>query len=50
MTFFQSLRDAFVFLAEAVYRIFSPHDDLYPATGLQPFSGDPYVKRRFDAW
>lgn len=27
-------------LAEAALRIFSPHDDNYPATGVQPFSGD----------
>lgn len=49
MTFFKSLSNAFTFLAEAVYRIFSPHDDMYPATGLQPYSGEPY-SRRFDAW
>lgn len=45
MTFFQSLSNAFTFLAEAVYRIFSPHDDAYPATGMQPFLGRPYPKR-----
>ncbi len=31
-------------LAEAVLRIFSPSDDDYPATGIQPFSGDPARK------
>lgn len=27
-------------LAEAALQIFSPHDDNYPATGVQPFSGE----------
>ena len=45
MGFFQSLNAAFNYLAEAVYRIFSPHDDAYPATGMQPFLGRPYSKR-----
>lgn len=31
-------------LAEAVLRIFSPSDDNYPATGVQPFSGEPNPK------
>ena len=43
MRFFQSIRDAFIFLAEAAYRIFSPHDDSYPETGVQPYSG--YIAR-----
>ncbi len=30
----------FVALAEAALRLFSPHDDDYPATGAQPFSGE----------
>ncbi|MEL6489885.1 MAG: nicotinate phosphoribosyltransferase [Cyanobacteria bacterium J06634_6] len=45
MTFSKMLSDAFTFLAEAVYRIFSPHDDAYPATGVQPYSGYVYSKR-----
>ena len=48
MKLFNQIKDAFVFLAEAVYRIFSPHDDMYPETGVQPFSGVPYSKR--DDW
>ena len=28
-------------LAEAVLQVFSPHNDNYPATGMQPYSGDP---------
>lgn len=31
-------------LAEAVHVIFGPHHDDYPATGMQPFSGDPNPK------
>ena len=45
MTLLQKINIAFVYIAEAAYRIFSPHDDAYPATGMQPFSGTPYSKR-----
>ncbi|MDB9306131.1 MULTISPECIES: hypothetical protein [Cyanophyceae] len=33
------------YISEAVSRIFSPRDDDYPATGVQPFEGDPADKR-----
>ncbi|NES21936.1 MAG: hypothetical protein F6K41_24175 [Symploca sp. SIO3E6] len=36
------------YISEAVVRIFGPNDDAYPATGLQPFSDDPYKPRRAD--
>ncbi|MGC1310205.1 MAG: hypothetical protein WA885_23495 [Phormidesmis sp.] len=49
MTFFQMLNNAFVYLAEGIYRIFSPHDDAYPATGMQAYSGDIYSKQ-VDLW
>ncbi len=45
MTLFQRLSSAVIYLAEAAYRIFSPHDDAYPATGEQPYSGDAYSER-----
>jgi len=45
MTLFKTIGDAFNFLAEAAYRIFSPHDDSYPATGIQPYSGYVYSKK-----
>ena len=45
MTLLQKINVAFVYIAEAAYRIFSPHDDAYPATGVQPYSGMPYSKR-----
>ncbi|MGD1895956.1 MAG: Nif11-like leader peptide family natural product precursor [Phormidesmis sp.] len=35
----------FGMLAEAALATFSPHDDNYPATGTQPYSGEP-AKRR----
>lgn len=35
----------FGMLAEAALEIFSPHKDDYPASGVQPFSGDPSRKR-----
>jgi hypothetical protein len=49
MTFFQRLNSVLVYLAEGFYRIFSPHDDAYPATGVQPYSGVPYSKK-VDNW
>lgn len=30
------------FISEAVARIFGPNEDSYPATGVQPFAGEPY--------
>ncbi|MEA5582209.1 hypothetical protein VB620_12765 [Nodularia harveyana UHCC-0300] len=33
------------YISEAVNRIFSPRDDEYPATGVQPFEGDPAEKK-----
>lgn len=29
------------YILSAVTRIFKPNDDKYPATGMQPFEGDP---------
>lgn len=29
------------YISSAAMRIFSPGDDNYPATGVQPFGGDP---------
>jgi hypothetical protein len=33
--------DGMTFLGGAVSRIFGLTDDQYPATGVQPYSGDP---------
>ncbi|MEM9809000.1 MAG: hypothetical protein AAF959_27410 [Cyanobacteria bacterium P01_D01_bin.56] len=36
------LKDGFNYLFEAMARIFGPDKDAYPATGVQPYEGDPY--------
>lgn len=40
----QSITDGvaqvFTYISGAASRIFSPRDDNYPATGVQPFEGD----------
>ncbi|HEY9881299.1 MAG TPA: hypothetical protein V6D29_22780 [Leptolyngbyaceae cyanobacterium] len=33
------------YFSEAVARIFGPDRDSYPATGLQPFEGEPFSRR-----
>ncbi|MEC4891735.1 MAG: hypothetical protein SAL07_00235 [Oscillatoria sp. PMC 1051.18] len=38
------------YISEAVARIFGPNDDRYPATGVQPFSGDPVQKKQESDW
>jgi len=37
----KAIQETAQFLLEAVISIFSPTDDNYPATGLQPFTGEP---------
>jgi len=39
-------REATEYIAGAMTRIFGPTDDQYPATGVQPFSGEPAHRRR----
>lgn len=36
----RSLQQLFEDISKAAGRIFSPNDDDYPETGVQPFSGD----------
>jgi len=39
------------YLWEGVSRIFSPSDDRYPSTGVQPFEGEPADdKKRRHEW
>jgi hypothetical protein len=38
------------YLYEAFARIFSPNDDTYPETGVQPYQGEPYKKRHGSDW
>lgn len=44
MTLAQSWERFTQYISEAVGRIFSPNDDRYPETGIQPFEGEPYRK------
>ncbi|MHC5745936.1 MAG: hypothetical protein ACYTXT_29400 [Nostoc sp.] len=34
------------YVVQAVTRIFAPTDDQYPATGVQPFTGDSADKKK----
>lgn len=38
------------YISEAVMRIFSPNDDAYPNSGVQPFTGEVYQRRTADTW
>lgn len=48
MKVMQWFRNATQYLMEAASRLFSPTDDFYPATGMQPFDGDPYDGSAWD--
>jgi hypothetical protein len=37
------------YLSEAILRIFSPNQDVYPLIGTQSFAGDPY-KESSNSW
>jgi hypothetical protein len=41
MNIYQKVNETFRYLIEAAGRIFSPTDDDYPETGVQPFEGEP---------
>jgi hypothetical protein len=43
--FMSSLKRLLGYMATPMARIFGPRDDDYPATGVQPFEGDPGDKR-----
>ncbi len=38
------------YISEAVARIFSPTDDEYPNTGVQPFEGEAYKEKPGADW
>jgi len=42
MKVFDLVVNAIQYVSEGVSRIFSPRDDHYPETGVQPFDGDPF--------
>ncbi len=49
MSIYKLLASMTQYISEAVVRIFSPTDDAYHVTGVQPFSGTPFHKnKRFD--
>lgn len=33
------------YFVDPIARIFGPSDDNYPATGVQPFDGEPFAQR-----
>ena len=37
----KKLTDMVEYVSDAIARIFTPHKDDFPATGAQPFKGDP---------
>ncbi|NJM71763.1 MAG: hypothetical protein HC862_17055 [Scytonema sp. RU_4_4] len=48
---FIALQQVFQYIVKPVTRIFSPTDDQYPTTGVQPFTGEPSDnKRHDDSW
>lgn len=42
MKFATAFDRLFQYFSEAISRIFGPSDDAYPATGVQPFEGEPF--------
>lgn len=42
MNIFSFFSNTLKYLSEGVSRLFSPSDDQYPKTGVQPFDGEPY--------
>ena len=44
------LSDITKYITEAFARIFGPNDDKYPATGVQPFEGEPYQEKSGADW
>ena len=48
MNLSKSLTNAIRFVSEAAIRLFSPTDDNYPNTGVQPFEGTPPKGSKWD--
>lgn len=42
----ESIRNTLLYLWNGIKRIFSPSDDNYPPTGVQPFKGEPYDENK----
>ena len=43
---FKALLQVIRYVSAAVLRIFSPSDEQYPATGVQPFEGAPAERKK----
>lgn len=43
---FKALLQIIGYVSAAVLRIFSPAGDRYPATGVQPFEGEPADRKK----
>lgn len=50
MSIYRILDSMTRYISEAVTRIFGPSDDAYPATGVQPFTGEPCKPQRHADW
>lgn len=46
MGIYKRLESMTRYISEAAFRIFRIPDDAYPATGVQPFSGEPVNKNK----
>jgi len=50
MRFSKMFDSSIQYIFEAVTRIFGPSDDAYPATGMQPFTGEPFKQQHKFDW
>ncbi|AFZ03346.1 hypothetical protein [Calothrix sp. PCC 6303] len=46
----KKIANATRYVVEAAMRVFSPTDDRYPNTGVQPFTGTPYKHSKSNHW
>lgn len=50
MSIYRMIDSVTRYISEAVTRIFGPSDDAYPATGVQPFTGEPFEAKHNSDW
>lgn len=46
MSIIKRLQNALQYVWDGAARIFSPADDKYPESGVQPFEGEPFDERK----